>query len=1817
MLPTSKVIHSNSYEKSILYDFSVDPETNRLVASSGDAYAYLAYLAFAHKDYASASYYLDKARTSSGYGENYETIFQWVEGWNDESPNGVALKLRFELFREKILADQQIRQIKEGKLQDVEAIDLMRVNRLTVIANLYSKYTESVDTRSPGIEGSSAYLDLTLQEEHEVALLIKALVEECGNQLYDSGEPAPVRAEEIPLQDVIEGDETNALGLPKGAALIWFYKGSGRSRSLETVQNPMWIVKNFRDLFNRLLTLKTESREFKQLYQQVRMLSEIPKDKLSPVQQSAVRKAQLYLLQLVKGRQESSASIAEMAKLPSFGGPFFKKGRIKCLSYMNMALEHFDEFAFVNPDRAGKQAKNIIEKAINEGNSDLYYLGKKVQKFSNGYKGSQWNQDFKLFLMEFSFGSSESVKLEEMSRRLATLEGFSVAQPEQTMEKKEDVEQKEETYRSRFEKLLKRHKAVIDKSELAFLEQTISSTKGESVSEKIVTSADQTTFILNEEYQKYFIRGKIPAPKISEAVFDQLALHEESAIVRVADEHRQHLSDYLSETTAVTIDRDCCSQLKTELQEELKKIQHEEEDQRKHLLQFPERHFEASPGVLAMRRLVGKGVKPSLDYLIGLWRRNEIVADWETNPLANLGLEKVSAEELKRVDSLVTEYLVTRTKRLHLQRVISASGDYLETCGSKDSDTGEEHLGQELYTAIQTRRYFSLDAQKSPDFRDLLFLENTEGIVLRKEQVETLREMLSDPNAVRQLRMGGGKSKVLLPMLAKRKASGNNLVMLMLPEELYETNCRDLDRTNRQLFGQEMHRFEFNRNMDRSEQALLKIYERLLKTIHSKGFVMTRKRDILSLRNAYIELLYRLQALPKTAKAAERNEINAEIKAMNKILKLLKDRGDVIADEVDACLDVRKEVNFSLGESEAVDAVKANLAGEVIGMILSADEKDPLYDLSQALQANTHAALSKDERKDLLEELVEVFWESRKDKMEKVTSDEFIAYVMNDADDSTTEKWVLSLRQTNHDLFLELSTFKGLINQGFETTLGRVGNVNYGRDPISGTWTIPYIASNSPHIGSEFDDDLERICFTYQDYLQHGVSYKQVYQIVARIQKRAIDELRATDSDEIMNINDTEGAKEFKAFIKSVDPDKKLPAHISLGNIGTPAMIKALVETINSSPKGRLVYCQHQVLAKMAQYRSQISSVSADLVEMVDHFGGFTGTPWNLHTYHDKINAEKSADVDGRTWALMLGRDVQINTFTFDPDRPIDSMLDTIDVVGQYQAVIDTGAYLRGIDNVDFIDRCLEIGDEKKIPVSAGVYFDNSGKIVKKQGLEQKPLPIETAPSTDLMEQITLYDQAHTVGADIKQGKKAQAIVTVGPNTFIRDLFQAVWRLREVHKEQRVTLAVSEAVKKRILAGEKRELTKEDIYQFCLMNEASRESDDNFRAEKEKIQGFPKRIALSKVIDLIAEGQNYREALQYMASQVASDDAGLFIKVRPKEQAYDQYATVKTEETPSDAFDRLKKEAKETCDKVAESLDSEDLKEKGKQIAQRHNPPANWCPSKVSRAALAGGEQEQQQQTETAQELELMIQTETQQQVEIQKESIIPMVQSGVAGHGDVHPLKVETIKGLENQKISAGPLRTLAFSVPYFEEIFCSPVFERNLVTNKTSKVSPQCVFYSNRKPVKNVLILKNSAEEMGMIIPTIHEAHGACREYIQQAGDGVQAVEVAISSGEPIIVYKTGEDGSDALPFDKPTDRKTFFKFYIQAKLFNGEIDFHSKEEVKALKSWLKQKGNEGFQDYFEQNIIAAKPKRMIDEYPNSSLFKIFQELAQPASV
>ncbi len=1841
-LPLSKPIFPQNYAKCPLFDYHVDQETNRLVAKSGDAYAYLAYLCFAHWDYDSASYYLNKARTSAGYQENYDKILQWVNDLKDDTLNGVALNLRFEIFRERVMEDQYMHKIRKGKLGEVEEISIQRIPRLIHIADLYEKYIHFINRRETGGEGPDHALDLSSDEEQYVVHLIKELLKEHGNQNIHTHELKPVRAEEIPIQSYLKKDEKDFLDINIEANLIWMYKGNTKDRSSLTVKDPKWILQNFQDVFNQILELDPQSPGFKQIEHQVRLVSELPNDTLTELEINAIQKAQYYLVKLLSIRQLNQNSLdptfmdqfkenlGANGKLPKIQGPFFRNSRMKCFQRMQLLASCFDRFALSVPDRAFDtigSLDQLDEKGLKYSIERFISNWEKKKKPSSAFK-----KDFKIFLMNEVYGSSATKSLVGLDNIFKLLDSIPLVQSKQKMQFISPLPPKPlETYQSKYSHLVTLVESPMGISLLETLEKDIEQ-QVEEVPRQRMSLSEKTSYILGDNFvsvlEKSFEVKSIKAKEISEKIFDDLAQSAEASLMRLAEENRKDMQAYIKDHKQVLMNRINAENLNSLLINEIQEVKIEKEKLNKDLLQFVEQ-FNTPAGILAMRRLTGKSIKPSLDFIISLWRRGEIDQFWDNHPFKKAGMKKISENLLKQLNQDISYYLELSTKYQHLNDILDQNNAYISSCGKDPLAIGNSQIAEVIYDSIQTKRHFTLDSLNSLDSRDLLFLEYSQKIILRKQQVEILHDMLSDPNAVRQLRMGGGKSKVLLPLLAQRKATGKNLVMLMLPEELYETNCMDLDNTNRQLFGQEMSRFDFSRHSDKSEKALQHIYMGMLKTIKNKGFMMTTKRSMLSFKNAYLELFNKLNSLTKEALQSERSLVIGQIRAMSKIFKLFYDKTDVLADEVDACLDVRKEVNFALGESKPIDQVKVDMGAKLMDIILAAKIDEPLYELNKALQDNTQAAISPKKRKKLMKHLTSAYYDKHREILTEVDKTSFVNYILNKGDEQATEEWVFKLKESRNSLFKEVATLKAFMEQGFGTTLGRIGNVNYGRDPISGQWTIPYKASETPNIGSEYDDDIEQISYTIQDYLLNGVTYKQVYRVIAQMHNQAIAEMRQSNSDDFINIIDTKGGRKFETFIKEVDPDRKLGENVNLSTVCTPKNIAALVATINSTPKGRLAFCYKQVIKRIRQYPEQINSLSTDVTAIVNHFGGFTGTPWNLHTYDDKINVEKSLGVDGITWSLMLGRDTEILSFDFNAQKPVDSILVNLDVVGKYQAVIDTGAYLRGISNQDFIDRSLEIAEKQGIRIGGGIYFDKTGKIVKKQHLNETPLPIEVASSTELMTNLTLYDQAHTVGADIKQGRKAKAIVTIGENTFIRDLFQGIWRLRQIHQEQTVVLVVSDTIKKRILDGKEGKLTIEDILKFCLMNEARREPEDNFKAEKAKIQGFTKKLMIKKIVNSVTENDNDNLIIE-LAHQFASEKAGLFIKKRAEEAAYDQYAKLKTKEIPSKIFEKYKDIEKEKYEKakailekinqkpLVESIESEERK----KLIERPSRPADWFPDKVESIHQEGGEVEQEAQAEIEQELELTLETE--QITQSTKEINIPMMKSTNASHGDVRPLIIEAISGTikngicsilkivdEGDTIYVEPLRELTRSLDYFDPgIFCSAVFERNLSTNTELKIPPQCVFYSNRKPVKNVLIVKSN-EKWTMIIPTIHEAHASCRNFIFNVDKDTQAVEVAISTKKPLLIYKSGIELSDNLPFTDKDDENEFYRLYIQAKLFNGEIEYSSDEEKNALKRWLISKGPENFKLYFEENILAAKPRRFAEAYPKSSLFAIFKEL------
>ena len=357
-----------------------------------------------------------------------------------------------------------------------------------------------------------------------------------------------------------------------------------------------------------------------------------------------------------------------------------------------------------------------------------------------------------------------------------------------------------------------------------------------------------------------------------------------------------------------------------------------------------------------------------------------------------------------------------------------------------------------------------------------------------------------------------------------------------------------------------------------------------------------------------------------------------------------------------------------------------------------------------------------------------------------------------------------------------------------------------------------------------------------------------------------------------------------------------------------------------------------------------------------------------------------------------------------------------------------------------------------------------------------------------------------------------------------------------------------------------------------------------------------------------------------LAKELTGPKSDLFIKRRLKVEAYKEYGEMLTKEAPEEQITRLKRVGAAKCEALALQLAPINAQAAAKctldakKIADRAARPADWYPNQVDSSTAASGAEVQKEAEAEAQKevaLELMVQTEVKKQVQVEVETVIPIVNTGQAGHRDVHPISEADLKTLFDSGLATSvETRPLGQALPFFDKtIFCSSVFERNMPVQVKGQISPQAVFYSNRKPVTYVVIAQKKDGSMGMVVPTIHEAHNAAYSWTSKRQNG--AAVVKISPRGPVMLYKSGKDRNKELPFTGDALTQ-FYRHYVQAKLLNGEIDFNTDLEKDALKAWLKEVGVTKFKDYFEANILAAKPRRFATNYPKSTLFAIMKEVA-----
>ena len=955
-----------------------------------------------------------------------------------------------------------------------------------------------------------------------------------------------------------------------------------------------------------------------------------------------------------------------------------------------------------------------------------------------------------------------------------------------------------------------------------------------------------------------------------------------------------------------------------------------------------------------------------LDDLIALFLKSDLKAYLNATHFTEEETSKI-----RKLYQMTGQYLTEATQLKHYQRCLEefkklASFDRkhfaktLTTADKLERDQILSKLGSVLY---QKRSYaFEKDKDKDKDnFPAFLAFEYYEDILIFEEQKKILEVLLDknrDPDTggfkdeIIQLIMGGGKSKVLMPLSAYQKAQGDNLVVVIVPASLRNTNYRDMKATSLQRFNQEAFPFQFGRNSDSSPENLSKIRDYLRNIVLKKGYLVTTNSDIQSLELKWMELLEQtrpeykaslekrkqeivnehvklwnlfnkkrsqglkvdeetkvlLKLQTATAKITQEIEnlstrLNAQLPLLEEILDLFKKRADVYVDEVDSIQDVRKELNYTLGEEvplekHVINAIAA-LYRDIQSVSFPLHKKIIQKDKAEAfllgknftlenffLKPESIPKLSEEEWKeaflqDVVPNLVKALAENPDNPLSRILSamDEksreiVLKFIRGEAE------FPAALQKLSRESKDIIALYKEQMSTFLPLTLYRTPKVNYGytqqkRDESDLVVAIPYVGNNMPSEESRFASPFETANYSAQLNYIYGVNDIALKNMLLEFKEQAINEKNQNPGK--YTIMTTSAALEFKKVTGIEDEDLfKLDPK-------DPSVLTRIYQKINrdKSAMRRVVdYCLPRYILNNVKSAAMILRHNADEhSHLYRSFQGGSGTILSPFVFDERTDFTKELGLgtDGRVIDYLISNDTKVSIPTKEEGTEKAGIYKTVNRLlksdPNYRAIIDVGAHFKGIGNLEVAKELAHYYQESKETAIEWILFYNernqlsalkvmpsgekkqSDKITKAPLEEKEKLEIRILGSSDpkyIESQLqckpekcfTYYDEQHTTGTDIKQMIGAKAICTFSAQTLKKDLLQGVMRMRDLANTQRVQILLShEMVKAHPEIKEEDPWDIQKVLKVAEQNQKTKIEEDNFRVAMNKLRGLIRQIS--------------------------------------------------------------------------------------------------------------------------------------------------------------------------------------------------------------------------------------------------------------------------------------------------------------------------------------------------------------------------------------
>ena len=727
-----------------------------------------------------------------------------------------------------------------------------------------------------------------------------------------------------------------------------------------------------------------------------------------------------------------------------------------------------------------------------------------------------------------------------------------------------------------------------------------------------------------------------------------------------------------------------------------------------------------------------------------------------------------------------------------------------------------EQAEKKLYLAGRILELAPLEAQPA-----LTLFQHQTNKTVRQAQwamIDRLTKAGDSSNRAEQLMMGEGKTKVILPESIFLKADGSHLAMVLVPDALLQTEYQDLKYTAKTVYNQEIRLFQFDRNSPCDAASLrgyLADFEDII--LQRKGLVMAPS----SLQSLYLkrrELLYQAQYYQETS--LEYSVLIEQLNILKDILKLFKDKADVIADEFHKVLDINIELNYSIGEKRSIDPENIDTALDLFDFLESTridvqDEQDMLFVLNGKSLSDFLADPSILYHPEALIDKLIHYYESCYFKQHDVSQ------YSEKARNLLTAQWRVFLR----------------------TTLKSKADERYGRSLSEDvSIAIPYAGNNVPTTRL-FENFVESMNYTIQITHLKGVPFSVFKSMMCAWKK--------TDQQDCLS-NQSEAAKRYQACLDLLTADERaqLPYALKAMDVANDRDLETFYLHFQHNKKFIRYALQENILPSIKIYPHKLTSNAIHLTHLVHRIQGVSGTLGSHPTFAKSIHFNE---------ATSFGVRNKIKDLLKDKETVILTSGEKSDYHG-ISALIDIGAHERGKSNQQVAIELAKYFQETNIrPNIKYVLFFKDDQLAawKVGGTEADIIML---PSTDPAviekylrvkpdERFTYYAQTNATGTDILQAREARARVTVDVTTTLSDFLQAVMRMRQLFAGQTIEIVISQALKDKLGNAP----TLDDLYGCLEQFERDKLADDVFKSACKQLLDVVQNDFERRLLDMDAE----------------------------------------------------------------------------------------------------------------------------------------------------------------------------------------------------------------------------------------------------------------------------------------------------------------------------------------------------------------------------